>query len=56
MKYYNDKKIVITGGGGFVGSHIVDRLKRYNCKFFVQAVFIIANKNPAESKALDGGG
>ncbi|OGH14332.1 MAG: hypothetical protein A2687_01750 [Candidatus Levybacteria bacterium RIFCSPHIGHO2_01_FULL_38_26] len=35
MKYYNDKKIVITGGGGFVGSHIVDRLKRYNCKFFV---------------------
>lgn len=29
------KKIVVPGGRGFVGSHIVEKLKRYNCQTFV---------------------
>lgn len=32
MKYFNNKNIVITGGGGFVGSHIAEKLKKYTCK------------------------
>lgn len=35
LQYYKNKKIVITGGNGFVGSHIVEILKRIPCKIFV---------------------
>lgn len=35
MRYYDRKKIVIAGGGGFVGSHIADKLKSYQCKIFI---------------------
>lgn len=35
MGYYNNKKIVIAGGSGFVGSHIREELKKYRCKIFI---------------------
>lgn len=35
MKYYNNKKIVITGGNGFFGTHIVNRLKKIPCVIFI---------------------
>lgn len=35
MGFFDKRKIVIVGGGGFVGNHIVAKLKDYNCKIFV---------------------
>lgn len=35
MNYYDHKKIVIAGGGGFVGNHIALQLKKYNCGIFI---------------------
>lgn len=35
MGYYDKKKIVIAGGGGFVGNHIAEKLKEYDCKIFI---------------------
>lgn len=32
---YKNKKIVVTGGNGFFGSHIIEKLKKYDCKIFV---------------------
>jgi GDP-L-fucose synthase len=31
MDFWNDKSVCITGGAGFLGSHIVDRLKARGC-------------------------
>ena len=35
QKYFEEKRIVVTGGNGFFGSHIVDMLKKIRCKVFV---------------------
>lgn len=35
MNYYKNKKIVVTGGNGFFGSHIIDKLKKIKCKIFI---------------------
>lgn len=35
LDYFIGKKIIIPGGGGFLGSHIVDRLKRVRCRVIV---------------------
>lgn len=35
MKYYTHKKIVVAGGNGFFGKHIIEKLKKYDCKIFV---------------------
>lgn len=35
MKYYNNKKIVVAGGNGFFGKHIIEKLKKYDCEIFV---------------------
>src|SRR3989344_4082717 len=35
MAFYTNKKIVIAGGGGFVGSHIAKILKKQNCTVFI---------------------
>lgn len=31
MDFYKNKSVVVAGGAGFVGSHIVERLKQYQC-------------------------
>ena len=35
MNYYKNKKIVVAGGNGFFGSHIVNRLKQIPCKIYI---------------------
>ena len=34
-RYFDNKRIVIAGGGGFFGSHIKEKLKEYKCEIFV---------------------
>ncbi|MEK7533848.1 MAG: NAD-dependent epimerase/dehydratase family protein [Patescibacteria group bacterium] len=35
LQYYKNKKIVVPGGNGFVGSHIVEILKKIPCEIFI---------------------
>jgi len=35
LQYYKNKKIVIPGGNGFVGSHIAEILKKIPCEIFI---------------------
>lgn len=35
LNFFKNKKIVITGGNGFVGSHIADRLNTIKCEIFI---------------------
>lgn len=35
LKYFEGKRIVVTGGNGFFGSHIVEKLKEVKCEIFI---------------------
>jgi GDP-L-fucose synthase len=41
MSFWTGKKVVVTGGAGFLGSHVVEELKEKNCK----SVFIPRSKD-----------
>ena len=35
MKYFDNKKILVTGGAGFIGSNLVKKLVEYNANVSV---------------------
>ena len=35
LNYYKNKKVVIPGGNGFLGSHLVESLKQIPCRVFI---------------------
>lgn len=35
LKYFDGKKIVVAGGNGFFGSHIIDKLQKVKCEILV---------------------
>jgi GDP-L-fucose synthase len=53
MGYWTGKRVVVTGGGGFLGSHVVEHLRATDCK----SVFVVRQREydltkEAEAKRL----
>jgi GDP-L-fucose synthase len=40
MSYWSDKRVVVTGGGGFLGTHMVERLREAGCRH----VFVVRSR------------
>ena len=32
MNFWQDKRVIVTGGAGFLGSYVVEKLKERGCK------------------------
>jgi GDP-L-fucose synthase len=41
MSYWSDKRVVVTGGGGFLGTHVVERLREAGCR----NVFVVRSRD-----------
>lgn len=41
MSYWSDKRVVVTGGGGFLGSHVVEKLQAAGCEH----MFVVRSKD-----------
>ena len=35
MKFWSDKRVIVTGGSGFLGPHVVDALRERGCRHIV---------------------
>ena len=42
MSYFADKKVLVTGGTGFVGTNFVDELSKQNAKIIVPIKTFVA--------------
>lgn len=53
MESWADKKVMVTGGAGFLGSHVVERLKQIGCKQIIVPRSIQYDlRNPQTAMAL----
>jgi GDP-L-fucose synthase len=41
MSYWSDKRVVVTGGGGFLGTHVVEALRAAGCRH----VFVVRSRD-----------
>lgn len=41
MSYWTDKRVVITGGSGFLGSHVVEKLREAGCRH----IFVVRSRD-----------
>jgi len=32
MNFWEDKRVIVTGGAGFLGSYVIEKLKERGCK------------------------
>lgn len=44
LKYYSGKKVLVTGGAGFIGSHLVERLLELGAEVTVVDIMLCGNK------------
>ncbi len=58
MSYWSDKRVVVTGGGGFLGSHFIEKLTAAGCRdFFVvrSADYDLTTEDGARKLFADAG-
>lgn len=52
MSYFDDKKILITGGGGFLGQHIKSAMGAYSCDIFAPTRKECDIRDPGQTKKM----
>jgi len=51
--FYDEKVIVVTGGSGYIGSKIINKLRKYNCKIIRTSRNMLDPIDGVEDKILD---
>ena len=51
--FYDKKVIAVTGGSGYIGSKIINKLRKYNCKIIRTSRNMLAPIDGIEDKILD---